>query len=84
MPLRDAASESGGDVLDVRDGLLEQLADVVVVQVVDDASAVALADHESAMSQLPNDLLSPVRHVFSLAEQTFMCAGVRYWFAGIG
>jgi hypothetical protein len=36
------------------------------------------------MSQLPNDLLSPVRHVFSLAEQTFMCAGVRYWFAGIG
>jgi hypothetical protein len=64
-------------VLDVRDGLLEQLADVVVMQVVDDASAVALAHHESEMSAKPTDLLSPVRHVFSLAEQTFMCAGVR-------
>jgi hypothetical protein len=54
MPLRDATCESSADVLDVlgvRDGLLEQLADVVVVQVVDDASAVALADHESEMSQ---------------------------------
>ena len=34
-------------MLDVPDGLVEQLGDVVVVELVDDLPAVALADHEA-------------------------------------
>ena len=53
LPLRDAAGEARTDMLDVRDGLFEQLADVVVVEVVDDPSAVALADDQPEVAQQP-------------------------------
>ena len=47
------AGEPRADVLDVPDGLFEQLADMVVVQVVDDAATVATADHEPEVAQHP-------------------------------
>src|SRR3954462_13142816 len=47
------ARESRSEVLDVRDGLLEQLADVVVVEVVDDAAAVAVPDDKAEVAQQP-------------------------------
>ena len=40
-------------MLDVRDGLLEQFADVVVVEVVDDPPAVALPDYQPEVAQQP-------------------------------
>jgi hypothetical protein len=40
------AGEAGAEMLDVRDGLFEQLTDVVVVEVVDDAPPVAATDDE--------------------------------------
>ena len=38
-------------MLDVGDGLPEQLADVIVVQVVDDPAAVALPDDEAQVAK---------------------------------
>jgi hypothetical protein len=40
-------------VLDMRDRLVEQMRDVVVVEVVDDAAAVATANDESEVPQEP-------------------------------
>src|SRR4051812_6414855 len=50
---RRGAREPGADVLDVRDGLFEQLADVVVVEVVDDAAPVAAPDDQAEVPQQP-------------------------------
>src|SRR3954470_18339134 len=47
------ACESRSEVLDVRDGLFEQLADVVVVEVVDDAATVAVPDDKSEVTEQP-------------------------------
>ncbi len=48
-----AVGESELEVLDVADRLLEQMRDVIVVEVIDDASAVAVPDHEPEMTQQP-------------------------------
>src|SRR3954471_20043619 len=40
LPSGSGAGEAGADVFDVGDGLFEQLADVVVVEVVDDLAPV--------------------------------------------
>jgi hypothetical protein len=45
--------ESGPQVLDVEDGLVEQLGDVVVVEPVADLAAVPVADHEPEVAQHP-------------------------------
>ena len=39
-------------MLDVKDGLVEQLGDVVVMQRVDDAAALPVADHKTEVTQL--------------------------------
>ena len=61
-------------MLDVRDRLLEQLADVVVVEVVDDPSAVALPDDQPEVAQQAQlmghrDAPCPRRSASSLTEQ---------------
>jgi hypothetical protein len=53
-----SAGQADLDVLDVRDRFVEQMGDVIVVQVVDDAAPVATSDHEPEMakqSQLVRD-----------------------------
>lgn len=49
----DASRESELDVLDVRDRLIEEMRDVVVIEVVDNAAALAAADHEPKMAKQP-------------------------------
>ena len=48
-----AAGEPETHVLDVRDHLFEQVGDVIVVELIDDLAAIALADHEPEMAQQP-------------------------------
>jgi len=47
------AGDPEPEMLDVRDDLLEQLGDMVVVQLIDDATAVAQPDDEPQVPQHP-------------------------------
>jgi len=47
----DASGETELDVFDMRDGLIEEVRNVIVVQVVHDAASVAMADDEAKVAQ---------------------------------
>jgi hypothetical protein len=67
LALRDTSHESEQYVLDPRDGLVEEMRDVVVVKVADNVAAPAAANHESKMAKQPQLVanrggLHPHRH----------------------
>ena len=43
--------QAGANVLDMRDGLLEQFPDMIVVEVIDDAAPIPMADDQPEVAQ---------------------------------